>query len=774
MGPFTDKRWSGRALPATIAVMLRRGLLLGCVIALAGCSSSASSSKPKPPPVEVGAPLDLQGHVDPMISTGGDGFGIGSGYPGPALPYAMVHPGPDTRPSKGTGSSVFHCSGYYYRDTRIAGFSMLRMHGTGEPDYGVIGLMPVDGMNDSRRDEEGYAAGFSHKDEQASPGYYSVKLSTGIQVEITSTLRAALFRFTFPAGADPVVLLDFQHTLPGGKSGGGSVTFTGADTVAGWMKNIGGMSSRFGGFKVYADAVFDQTPSESGVWDDSGLHAGQQTATGTDLGAWLRFPSGTHTVQARVGISFVDAQGASGNLKAEIPAFDFDGVKKKAEAAWHDVFSRIEVDPVKGSDADGTEATILGTALYHSQLMPTLMSDVDGRAMGVQGNIVTSKTPRYSDFSLWDTYRTLHPWLLFTEDPHNQAFADSLLSMAAEGGALPRWPLANGDTGSMIGSPGEIVMAESIAKGVKPAVGEQKAYELSRVDAFGPSPGKMGGRGSITDYLKYGYVPADKTSGSVSRTLEYASADYAMAAWAKALGKSADASALSKHAESWKTLYDPKVGFFHGKNSDGSFDPWPGETGGGGDYTEGDAWQYMWLVPQDPEGLAATLGGTKKAIEKLDEFFKLSENETPLIGRRKYYWHGNEPDLIAAWLYAAWGDPARTVKWVDWIVHTFYGTGADGLAGNDDSGTLSAWLLFASTGLYPVAGTDRYIVAAPRYPRVVLHRPSGDLELTTTADPRKYPTVVSVTLDGKAVKGAYLTHAQLVGAHKLVFTMGAN
>ncbi len=752
--------------------MLRSWLLLGCAVALAGCSSSSSSGKKKAPPVEVGSALDLQGSVDPIIATGGVGFGIGSGYPGPALPFAMAHPGPDTRPAKSEGPSFYHCSGYYYGDTRIAGFSMMRMHGTGEPDYGVIALMPVDGMNDSRRDEEGYAAGFSHDNEQASLGYYSVKLDNGIQVEITSTLRAALFRFTFPAGIDPVVLMDFQHTLVSGKSGGGSVGFEGSDTITGWMQNMGGMSSRFGGFKVYANAVFDQTPSENGVWDDSGLHAGQQTASGTDLGTWVRFPAGTKTVQARVGVSFVDAIGAIGNLEAEIPAFDFDGTKAKAQKAWHDVFSRIEVDPVKGGDADGTEATILGTALYHSQLMPTLMSDVDGRAVDVQGNVVTGKTPRYSDFSLWDTYRTLHPWLLFSEDPHNQAFADSLLAMAAEGGALPRWSLANGDAMSMIGSPGEIVIAESIAKGVKPSVGEAKAYELARVDAFGPSPGPIGGRGSIADYLKYGYVPADKAGGSVSRTLEYASADYAMAAWAKKLGKSADAQTLSKHADSWKKLYDPALGFFHGMNSDGKFDAWRGDTAVGNDYTEGDAWQYMWLVPQDPAGLAQILGGTHKAVAKLDEFFTQSENEKPLVGARMYYWHGNEPDLIAAWLYAAWGDPARTDKWVDWIVHTFYGTGNDGLAGNDDSGTLSAWLLFASTGIYPVAGTDRYIVAAPRYPRIVLHRPSGDLEITTTADPRKYPVPLSMSLDGKKVDGPYLTHAQLAGAHHLVFTMG--
>ena len=750
-----------------------RAALLGLalfVLPLAACSSSPGQPKDKPAAKLVA--LDLEGHVDPMIATGGVGFGVGSAYPGPALPFAMVHPGPDTRPKSGAGPAFYHCSGYYYGDTRIAGFSLAHMHGTGVPDYGNIAFMPVDGMNDSRRDEEGYASGFSHDDETASLGYYSVKLASGIQVEITSSLRAALFRFTFPDGVDPVVLIDMQHVLGSAKSGGGAVGFNGPTEISGWMDNIGDLSSRIGGFKVYMHTLFDVQPANTGTWDDSGLHAGQPNAAGNDLGAWLEFPPGTKTVQARVGMSFVDAPGAAKNLKAEIPAFDFDGVRKKAEQAWHNVFSRVEVYGTEKDDPAAPDATEIGTALYHSQLMPTLMSDVDGRALDVNSQVVTSKVARYSDFSLWDTYRTLHPWLLFTEDPHNLPFADSLLAMAAEGGALPRWALANGDASSMIGSPGEIVMAESIAKGVKPSVGEAKAYELSRVDAFGPSPGPIGGRSAIGPYLQYGFVPADKSSGSVSRTLEYASADYAMAAWAKAIGNSADESALSKHAQGWKKLYDPKVGFFHGMNSDGSFDNWTGDTTASEDYTEGDAWQYMWLVPQDPAALADTLGGKDKAIAKLDEFFAASHDETPLVGRRSYYWHGNEPDLIAPWLYAAWGDPAGTVKWVQWVVDTFYGTGADGLAGNDDSGTLSAWLLFATTGLYPVAGTDRYIVAAPRYPRVVIHRPSGDLQLDASPDPRENPVPRGVKLDGKAVTGPYLTHAQLAGAHRLAFTMG--
>jgi predicted alpha-1,2-mannosidase len=735
-----------------------------------GCGSD-ERLLPLEPPVKV----ELVGAVDPMIGTGGLGFGVGSAYPGPALPFALIHPGPDTT-EPGGAPGFYHCSGYYYDDPLIEGFSLLRMHGTGVPDYGTLALMPVDGMKDAYRGEDGYRAGFDHADEHAEPGYYRVTLDSGIVVEITSTLRAAQFRFTFPSGVAPTVLLDGEHVIGDeAKSGGGEVAVDAAGdapTLDVRMRNLGDFSSRFGGFDVFARLVFDTPAEEVGVWDDEGLRGGELQASGTDIGAWLRFApattsaDGTTRVQARLGVSLVDADGAQANLAAEIPEHDFDAVRGAAEQRWATDLGQLEV-----WGANERETTAVATALYHTRLMPTLMSDVDARVLDVQGNAIVSEHPRYSDFSLWDTYRTLHPWLLLAEDPVNRDFAASLLAMAEEGGAVPRWALAHSDVRSMIGSPGEIVLAEMAVKGVV-FEDESRAYDLARVAAFGPAPGAVGGRSAAADYLAHGYVPSDLHGGSVSRTQEYAIADAALADWARRLGRDDDAQVLQERAGWYRKLYDDEVGFFRGLRSDGSWETWRGELGQDPMFIEGDAWQYLWLAPHDADGLAETLGGRARAVQRLSEFFENSAIEEPVLGFRSYYWHGNEPDLHAPWLFAMWGERDRTVRWVRWVAETFYGTGPDGIAGNDDGGTLSAWMLFASLGIYPIAGLDRYVVGAPLFPRVVLHRASGDLVVEAEPHPRAHPHVVAITLDGEPVEGPYLRHEQLVGSHRLHFTMG--
>ncbi len=742
----------------SICAVVVAPVVLALAGGITGCSSDADT-------ITVG-PVDIYASVDPFIGTGGLGFGVGSTYPGPALPFAMIHPGPDTRlPSGAPGFS--HCSGYWYEDTFIEAFSLVRMNGTGVPDYGVIGFMPVDGMTAARVDERGYATPFSHDDETAEPGYYRVELASGIQVEITSTLRAAIFRFTFPAGVDPVLLLDLEHTIGEGESSGGVVDvdpLTGS--IDAMMHNMGDLSSRYGGFDLYAAAEVDVAPAEIGVWDETGLAPGTASATGIDLGAWLRFPAGTTVVHMRVGISFVDASGAAANLAAELADFDFDRVRAAAAQTWRDAFSTVEIDGA--TERDGV---LVATALYHSLLMPSLMSDVDGRMRDVSDEVITGARNRYSDFSLWDTYRTLHPWLLLTEDAHNADFAASLYGFASDGAAYPRWSLAHGDIGSMIGSPADMVMAESALKGVALPDAEQ-AYQFSRATAYGPRPGTIGGRTAITEYLALGYVPEDSGSGSVAKTMEYSIADYAASMWARSLGHDEDADALALRAESWKNLFDSDVGFVRPKMADGSWARWSGPLQEHRAFTEGDAWQYLWMVPHDLDGLAQLLGGREATLAKLRVFFDESEAESPALGFRKYYWHGNEPDIIAPWIFAALGEPSETWKWIDWIVREHYGTEADGLPGNDDGGTLSAWLLFASAGIYPIAGTDRYIVAAPRQALMVLRRPSGELRIEADPNPVENPRVVSVSLDGQPVDTAELTHAQLSGAHVLRFTMG--
>lgn len=715
-------------------------------------------------PLELTA-VDLTTAVDPFIGTGGVGFATGSTYPGPAVPFGMIHLGPDTS-DDGAALPAYHCSGYRHEDTHIDGFSLLRMNGTGVPDYGTIAVMPVNGMTAARRDEDGYRAAFDHADEVAEPGYYRVKLETGVVVEITTDRRAGMFRFTFPDGVEPTVLVDLEHTIGEGESEGGGVAVdASAGAIAGWMHNLGQFSRRFGGFPVYAHVTFDVAPEELGVWNEAGLSTTLTEAAGVDIGGWARFPSGTKVVIAKVGVSFVDAAGAAGNLQAELADVDFDALRARAAATWAEQLGTLEV-----YNATDEETIALATAVYHAHLMPTLVSDADQRMRDANGEIITAAGPRYSDFSLWDTYRTLHPWLMLSEHPVNADFVSSLLAFGAAAGAVPRWSLAHSDVRSMTGSPGEIVLAESAAKGIA-FDDEAAAYAVSRVTAFGPAPSHIGGRGAIVDYLELGYVPADRHGGSVSKTQEYAIADAALAAWAERLGAAADVETLGGRARSYQTLYDEDLGFFRGMNADGSFGDWRGELGEDPQYTEGSAWQYLWLAPHDPEGLADTLGGRERALGRLRHFFAASAVEEPILGHRSYYWHGNEPGLHTPWLFALWGERAETATWTRWAADTFYGLGPEGLPGNDDSGTMSAWLLFAAAGIYPIAGFDRYVVGVPLFPKVVIRREGGDLTVECDADPRHHPVVVGVTLDTEPVSGPYVTHGELVGEHTLRFSL---
>lgn len=708
--------------------------------------------------------MDLFAAVDPFIGTGGIGFGVGSTYPGPALPFAMIHPGPDTREAFGA-PGFSHCAGYWYEDRFVEAFSLLRMNGTGVPDYGVIGFMPVDGMTAARTDETGYMTAFDHADEEAAPGYYRVTLANGITVELTSTLRAAIVRITYPEGVDPTLVFDLEHTIGDGESLGGGVALAG-NALDGWMHNNGDLSRRMGGFPVYARFVAEPAPSASGVWDEAGLREGASSAEGVDIGAWWSFPAGTREVVLRTAVSFVDADGARQNLAAEVAELDFDTVRADAEALWRRELAVMELE-----SAHDRDATLVATSLYRSLLMPTLISDADGRSRDATMAIMTTERPRYSDFSMWDTYRTTHPWLVFVDDPRNPDFATSLVQLADGGGALPRWSLAHGDIGSMIGSPADMILSGMAQKGV--VFDEEAAYDYARITAMGPPPGTMGGRRAITDYLAYGYVPSDLHTDSVAKTTEYATADHALSLWAARLGRTDDAAAFAARASAWRQLYDPDAGFLVPRRADGSWDPsYTDPTEEHHAYTEGTAWQYLWMVPHDLTGLADALGGREAGLAKLRELFAHSENEVPSLGMRFYYWQGNEPDIIAPWGFAALGEPAESVRWIDWVLREHYGTGPDGLPGNDDGGTMSAWVLFAAAGVYPIAGTDRYIVAAPRQKLMVLSRPGGTLRIEADPDPRTHPNPLAVTLDGVPVTGPELRHEALSGDHVLRFTMG--
>lgn len=722
--------------------------------------------EPLAPPIAVTRPLVRW--VDPFIGTAGLGYGVGSTFPGPQRPFGMVRPGPDTTQPDGA-LGFEHCSGYDHDDTLVTGFSLTRMHGTGIPDYGVPGLMPVVGMSAERTRQDGYRAALDKATEEASPGYYRVELGEpAIAVELTATDRVALMRFAFPAaaGAEATVLLDVGHVIGDCEIGDGEVEIDPArGEVSGFTVAVCGYSGRIGGMPVYFAARADRPPVAHGVWQAGALAAGETHRRGPDTGAWLSFDAAAEPqVVVAVGISFVDVAHARANLDAEDGGLDFDGVRAESEAVWEQALGRLEVEA-----RSERELRMVYTALYHTLLMPTLASDVDGSYRGLDREVHLAEGYRYyTDLSLWDTFRTLHPWLALVYPEWQLDFLRSLSAMARDDRYVPRWPLGIGETGGMVGDSGALVVADGWLKGLRD-FDVDTAYEaLLRGAMAAPEPGHPG-RGGIEAYMELGWVPIESGGASASVTLEYAYADFALARLAGELGHAEDAALLRARAGNYANLYDPATGFLLGRHADGSFptdvdlDSWQDW------YAEGNAWQYLWYAPHDLEGLAALLGGPDTLLSRLDDLFERSarRRRTPLPD--PYYWQGNEPDLHAPWIFAAFDEPARTARWTRWVQTQRYGDGPDGLPGNDDGGTMSAWYLFAALGLYPITAETHYLLGAPTLPHAVVHLPGGDLVIEAPTASEAAVPGGAITLDGHPLARARVEHDALVDGAVLRF-----
>jgi len=463
---------------------VRAHTAVAITLLLAGCGSSppaevdggrdggadgGQDAGPPPDPRPAAAPL--RQWVDPFTGTGGIGFNdIGSTYPGPAMPFGMIHPGPDTMAETGAPLHT-HCVGYAYTDGYIRAFSHTRMNGVGIADYGAVALMPTVGMTEARTTTMGHRSAFAKESEHASPGFYEVTLDEGdIHVELTAGLRAAISRYTWQAGDDATVLLDVGHALQGVTIDGGSVTvIPAAREIEGFVRFSGGYSSRFGGMDVHYVARFDRDFAAHGVWQAGTLFEGETTRTGHDTGAWARFDTTTdRDVEVAVGISFLDVARARMNLDAETRAddggtIDFDGMRATAEAAWESELSRVELEGRYERDF-----TIFYSALYRVLLMPTLATEADGSYRGLDGaEHVADGFTYYTDLSLWDTYRTFHPLVALLWPDRATDFVRSLMAMAEQHGTYPRWPLGTGETGGMLGDPAVIAIADAWARGVR-------------------------------------------------------------------------------------------------------------------------------------------------------------------------------------------------------------------------------------------------------------------------------------------------------------------
>ncbi len=724
----------------------------------------------------------LLNYVDPLIGTGFGGGNIGSCYPGANAPFGLVKASPDT----GTATSqpgFSHTAGYQYSDPYLLGFSHNHLHGTGIPDYGNVLLMPTDKMTPEKATRYGRKRQFDpmigHTD-FAKPGLYNVQLldTVPVKVEITATIHCAHHRYHFGTpGVSRTVIFDASASEGGGHSKGGALTIDVKNgIVRGWDHNNGQFSGRYDGYDVWFEARVNKPIVASGTWNGATLSADSTAVTATadpaNFGAWLTFDTSTdHEVEVQVCLSYVDAEGAQAAMKAELPTWDFDATLKATQAAWEKELNHFEVE-----STDTTALTNFYTAVYHSLQMPTIWSDVDGRYRGFDKQIHQTNGWHYvTDMSLWDTFRTAHPlYALVWPDVQRDAL-HSLAAMKTQGGYVPRWPMGGGEGGSMIAAHGASVAADSYLKGITDFETDT-LYAGLKQTLSGPLPaGAYGELGGIVDFIQNGFVNRESGDGSVSETLEYAYDSFCMAEWSKAMGKTADTAIWIARAGNYKNLWDPKTQFFRAKHKDGTFtepfDPTYWSLAGNPEYVEGSAWQWLWFVPHDEVGLRGLFASDADFVAKLESFFEQAKAGFDFLLPTPFYYHGNEPDLGAAFLFSGAGRPDLTQKWSRWILETNYQNTPDGLIGNDDAGTLSAWYVFAALGLYPKPCVPGYYVTAPLFDKATVHLPGGDFVVQATGAAAGKVKIKTATWNGKVLTEMWLSHAEVAKGGTLILEM---
>ncbi len=718
--------------------------------ALVALALSSACSRP-PEPEAVGDPLP---YASPLMGSGGFAYAAGSAFVGASVPHGLAKPGPDTTGKKYGALRFLHFSGYWAGDETLRGFSQLHLHGTGATDYGALTLAPADATLGTPFDADAYASTFSKKSEQATPSYYRAHLDRwDVDAELTASLHVAHHRYTWLGTASPRVVVDVTRVLPPGTTDERVLVQTGPDTLRGKVRVKGEMSDGFGGnllfFEVRSSAPFASVTLQA------------------DQGAVLDFGAVTR-VSLRVGLSLASAAGATAALDSEPSSFD--AAREAADAEWRALLSRVKV--FGGTEDD---RKTFYSALHHAFLMPTTISDADG-AYIFGGKTLTASTSTLSDFSLWDTYRTVHPLYALVNPASAQASAVSLVRQAEALGGFTRWPLGTGETGTMLGSPADIVIADAALRGVD--FDRARAWSLLRERAFATVPdAMMGTRRNSPSYRTLGFVPASEDGRSGALTLEYAAADAALAALAEAQGETADAEALRTRSRGWRKLFDPALKVVRPRQADGSAKPGDFDPLSWDDFAESSALQNTWGAPHDVDGYAELFGSREAFVAELEKFFEATPAELEALAKQPYelryfpndhYWAGNEPLLHAPFLFAQAGRLDLAAKWSVWARRTLFSWKPDGLPGNDDGGTMASWYVLAMLGLYPQAGSDVWIIGSPAFPRVTVNGFTIEARDVSAEN----VVVKSATLDGVTLEGTTLKHAQLKSGSTLVLQMG--
>lgn len=720
---------------------------------------------------------DYSAHVNPFIGTGGHGHT----FPGAVVPHGMIQPSPDTRIDGWDA-----CSGYYYNDSTINGFSHTHVSGTGCCDYGDVLLMPTVGKQtyqttDSQSQQLPYASAFSHENESAEPGYYSVFLDRyQVKAELSASKRGAIHRYTFPASKESGFIIDLDYSLQRQTNSEMEIKVLSDTEICGHKKTTYWAFDQYINFYAKFSKPFTYTLINDSVTMDNGKRL-------PICKALLQFETKKdEQVLVKVGVSAVDVKGAQNNVLSEIADWDFDKVRQHARNEWNRYLSKIDVTTTNQEDK-----TIFYSALYHTGISPNLFTDADGRYLGMdlkvhQGDV---KQPIYTTFSLWDTFRALHPLMTIIDPDLNTQFIQSLLKKHQEGGIFPMWDLASNYTGTMIGYHAVPVIVDAYTKGYRD-FDIQEAYKACLRTAEYDTTG-IKCPALVLPHLmpkaKYyknsiGYIPCDRENESVAKALEYAYNDWCISVFAESMTDFDNKDKYARFAKAYEFYFDKETRFMRGLNSKGEwrtpFNP-RASTHRNDDYCEGTAWQWTWFVPHDVEGLVNLMGGENAFASKLDSLFTADsslEGETTssdisgLIGQ---YAHGNEPSHHVTHLYNYVNRPWRTQELVDSVFQSQYANRPDGLAGNEDCGQMSAWYILNSMGFYQVCpGKPVYSIGRPVFDQAIVNLTNGKkFTIMVKNNSKKNKYIESMLLNGQTLHTPFFSHQDIVDGGTLEITM---
>lgn len=734
-------------------------------------------------------------YVNPFIGT----KNMGHTFPGAAAPFGMVQVSPETdiqpmysKDGSYNKDTYKYCSGYQYTDSTIYGFSHTHFSGTGHSDLGDILIMPTSGelnLEPGKTNEtsSGFNSDFNHESEFAEPGYYSVLLEDyQISAELTASERAAIHRYTSLEGGDINIILDMMYNIYGyeGKNIWTFIRIENDSTITGWRQTSGWARTRFVYFAIqfskpfqnYGYKRYDEV-KYSGFYRRFNETQNFPEMAGKEIRAYFSF----HTepgeeILVKAALSPVSTAGAMKNLNAEIPHWDFDKIKNETQENWNNELSKIQVETLTDDDR-----LIFYSALYHTMLSPILYEDVDGSYRGLDQNIhISENFTNYTIFSLWDTFRALHPLYNIIQQQRNEDMIKSMLAHYEQSvhKMLPVWSHYANENWCMIGYHSVPVIVDAIIKNVidiDPDLVLEACINSSNLSYYD----------ELGFYVKNGFVPEDKTSSSVSKTLEFAYDDWTISKLAEHLGKNDISRVYSKRADNYKNVFDKQMRFARPKLSDGNwkteFDPL--DTHGQG-FIEGNAWTYSFFVPHDITGLIEIFGGEEKFTERLDSLFTMELDdkyfaETEDITRDGIignYVHGNEPGHHIPYLYNWTDQPWKTQEKVRMIIEEMYGSREDGLCGNDDAGQMSAWYIFSSLGFYPVCpGDDKYWFGSPSIVGGKINLENGKrFSISTVNQSRDNIYVEKIILNGDELDRKYITHSEIMNGGELIFYLSPN